>query len=400
MNILFIFRTFNAGGVEIVSSCLANKFIKEGHDVSIFYFSDQMRSDNMLNRLDSKIERFSGDGRKCSKYNVSTLRNVLISHKVQIVINQWGLPLYPIRTIRKASKGLDVKVISVYHSMPNTNGRIQGVNLKLLKTSNPLKRVVLKMERWAFTLITSRAMRYNYNHSDRYMVLSPSFVKLFKDFAGIKDGSKLLVQTNPVTIDDSNDWQYSFADKQKEVLFVGRLENVAKRVTRLIDVWSEIESKRPDWRLTIVGDGPERENLQNMVKKKGLERVTFIGFASPLEYYKRASLLALTSEFEGFPLVLAEAMRYGVVPVVYNSFPAVKDIISDGQNGATIDPIDGTFSTKAMAETLMELMEDGNKREAMAKAAIERSKDFSVEEISKQWNSLFVKICETGGGKM
>ena len=120
----------------------------------------------------------------------------------------------------------------------------------------------------------------------------------------------------------------SYVYKTKEIIYVGRLDFVQKRVYRVIDTWNYLEEKFPDWRLTIVGDGGDRDNLEGHVKALGLKHVSFEGFQSPIDYYKRASLLMLTSDFEGFPLVLAECMSFGVVPVVYNSYAAVGDIIS------------------------------------------------------------------------
>ena len=148
----------------------------------------------------------------------------------------------------------------------------------------------------------------------------------------------------------------------------------------------------PDWRLTIVGDGPERMNIEKQVQEKELKHVSFEGFQHPVEYYKRASLLILTSEFEGFPLVLAECMSFGVIPVVYSSFSAVYDIIENGKNGLSIPKTREGFSTKLMAEKMKELMNDRKRLNQMAMNAIEKSKEYSVDKIYEQWNSLFSEL--------
>ena len=102
---------------------------------------------------------------------------------------------------------------------------------------------------------------------------------------------------------------------------------------RILQTWALLEQRYPDWRLTIVGDGPDRVNLENQVFESQLENVSFEGFQNPRGYYERASILLLTSEFEGFPLVLPECMSFGVVPAVYGSYSAVYDIVEDGKNG-------------------------------------------------------------------
>lgn len=106
----------------------------------------------------------------------------------------------------------------------------------------------------------------------------------------------------------------------------------------MIETWEFIEEHNPNWKLTIVGDGPERSNLEQISNNIGLKRVSFVGFQNPNEYYKRAAVLMLTSEYEGFPLVIAECMSFGVVPIVYGSYSAVYDIIENGKNGAIVEP--------------------------------------------------------------
>lgn len=390
MNILFLLKTFDIGGVEIVTVCLANKFAMEGHNVSIFAFSDTDKP-SVTSRLRSDVKVYIGSGLVCNRQNIESLHRVLVNENTQIVINQWGLPRFPIKTLKRASKGLDVKVISVYHNNPCMNGRLQGVDNLLAGTHNAVKIALLKCVRYAFKEITARSMRRNYYDSDRYIVLSDSFVSIFKSFTGIKDAKKLIVQTNPVSI-ETDGFELDYDKKDKEILFVGRLDNYQKKVNRVVETWGLLEAKHPDWQLTIVGDGPERQNVEQLAIGKGLQRVSFEGFQSPIGYYKRASMLILTSEFEGFPLVLAEAMSFGVVPTVYDSYPAVHDIIRNGENGMIVEPIDGKFSVESMANALSELMAYGDKRDTMAKAAIKTSNNYSIEKIYKDWNMKFNEV--------
>ena len=114
------------------------------------------------------------------------MRSVILEERVQIVINQWGLPFFPLKTALKAACGLDVKFISVYHNTPDRNGRLQSIDDKLAQTNNPLKCMLLNVLRSVFYEITAQGMRWNYHHSDCYMVLSPSFVETFKAFTGIR----------------------------------------------------------------------------------------------------------------------------------------------------------------------------------------------------------------------
>lgn len=386
MKILFLLKSFEIGGLEVVTSVLANKFVAEGHDVTLWAFYKGKTS--LEDRLEKRVNLVYGHGFHSGKANVASLRNIIIEKNIQIAINQWGLPYIPAKTLRRAIRGLDVKTIAVYHNDPSTNGRLKEVEIAIEHCDNPIKLPLLKFKLWTYRKITSASMRYIYRNSDRFMVLSQSFISHFEDFTGIRNAQKLIVQTNPVTIKQPSE-TLDLNDKQKEVTYVGRLDYNQKRTYRIIETWALLEDRIPDWCLTIVGDGPERENLERLTRDLNLQHVRFEGFQRPEPYYKRAFILILTSEYEGFPLVLAECMSFGVVPVVYGSYSAVYDIIKDGENGLIVKPQNGEFKAEAMAKALEQAMTNEDKRHDMAEKAIATSQNYSLDVIYKQWEGLF-----------
>ena len=301
--------------------------------------------------------------------------------------HQWGLPYIPIKVALKASKGLQIKIISVYHNAPSFNGRIQKLNLELVGCENPLTRFLLNVSRTVFKYVTGRAMAYIYKHSDDFLVLSPSYIEDFQKVTHIKSLDHLKVLTNPVTVENEK-YEYQPNEKRKEIIYVGRLDFVQKRVYRVIDTWAKLEDNFPDWKLTIVGDGVERKNIEKQVTAYDLKRVEFEGFQQPKPYYERASILILTSEYEGFPLVLAECMSFGVIPAVYNSYSAVSDIIDNGKDGIVIPYHKDGYKANEAADMLATIMKDEDKREQMALAAIEKSKKYSVEKIYGEWEKV------------
>lgn len=391
MNILFLLKSLDIGGLEIVTATLANKFIEEKHNVTIFSFFQAKTS--IENRLCNKIAVYSQKEYRCSDENIKALRKVLIDNKIDIIINQWGLPYVPILVAHKAANGLNIKIISIHHNDPSANGKLYDCNISISNANNEIKKIIFICKKSIIRFITSRSMRYVYNHSDVYQVLSPSFVERFKNFTGIKNPKKLMVQTNPVTIETGN-FVLKPANKEKEIIYVGRIDYNQKRVYRVIDTWALLEKKYPDWRLTIVGDGVERENIEKQAKALGLKNVSFEGFKSPIEYYKRARILMLTSEYEGFPLVLAECMSFGVVPAVYGSYSAVYDIVNDGVNGIVFPYQKEGFSAENAATQLQKIMHNDAVYNDMAEKAIETSKRYSVDEIYKSWEKTFEKICQ------
>lgn len=178
--------------------------------------------------------------------------------------------------------------------------------------------------------------------------------------------------------------------KEFRVLFVGRLDNRAKQVDRLLHIWKIIEPQIPDWYLDIVGDGQDAEWLKNLATELQLSRVRFEGFQNPEPYYKRSSLFCLTSTFEGFGMVLVEAMQHGCIPLAFDSYPAVRDIINPGRTGFLIPP----FDLQEYASCLLSLMKNAAQRESMSKECSLSIFKFSKENVSELWEKLFSTLNE------
>ena len=171
------------------------------------------------------------------------------------------------------------------------------------------------------------------------------------------------------------------------------MDNTHKRPHRVIETWKFLENRYPEWKLTFIGDGPERKKLEDHVKALGLRRVFFVGFQNPIKYYQRASILLLTSDIEGFGLVLVEGMSFGVVPVVYGSYSAVYDIIEDGKDGIIL-PFDKEkgFDAKEMAERMAAVMSDPETLQTMAVQAVEKSREYSIDKSGRQWEKVMGKL--------
>lgn len=181
----------------------------------------------------------------------------------------------------------------------------------------------------------------------------------------------------------------SLESKEKVILYVGRLVKSEKEPLRLLKIWRYLHKKFPDWQLKIVGDGDEKDNMIAFAKEHQLNNVHFEGSQSDVaQYYRKASFVCLTSNFEGWGMVLTEGMQYGCIPFTFNNYGAAFEIIDDGINGCLIP----AFRLKKYASRLSELMENQSKRNEMAKAAIEKVKIFSVENIADKWEQLFQSI--------
>lgn len=390
MNILFLTQSFAVGGVPMITVKLANEFSRRNHNVTIVAF-ENIKGETVRNLISKEVKSYVLSGTKCNSNNIGLMHEILTANKIKVVINQRGLNPILLKTAYRASKGLDVKFISIYHSAPDMNGRLQSVDIKLAKPTNTFLKTIYKCQRKIYQKITAASMRWNYRHSDLFIVLSPSFIPKFISYTQIKDHSKLISLTNPVTL-DATGFSYKQENKSKEIIFVGRLDFYSKRVSRIINTWELIEGKYPDWKLTIIGDGPDRKSLEKLSEEKKLKHISFEGFQNPIEYYKRASILILTSEFEGFPLVLAESMSFGVIPAVYGSFSSVYDIITDNVNGVIIPYQQKGYDATSMANRIIEIISNKTKQRLMAEAAIKESKNFSMDIIYRKWEQILSKL--------
>ena len=375
MNILFLMKYYSLGGVEMVTNVLASRFLDNGCRVSIVSFIEP--SNEILCRKDSRIIYYLLSGFNTSKKNIDQLRNILIEEKIDIVINQWGLPYVPIYVLKKASKGLSLKIFSVHHNSPKTNGRLKGIEIAMSETNNKFCALILCMKKVLTYYVTSYSMWYVYQKSDKYILLSDSYIREFLSFTRVKKATKLVVITNPITIPYIEEYEKILSYKRKEIIYVGRIDYNQKRVYRVIEVWKLLEKKYPDWKLIIIGDGEEKSKLEEQSFQLGLKRIVFEGFKNPLEYYKYASLLILTSEYEGFPCV-------------YGSYSAVYDIVKDDVNGIIIEPQKDEFDAENMAERMSLLMCDNVRLKLMAKAAKQMSNQYSLDVVSDSWYKLFV----------
>lgn len=361
-SILFQLGKFGIGGVERVTVVLANELVKRGYEVCISAFTNDDKA--LLKTADARIEIIELSQDWLGPKSCAALSEVIRRRKVDIVINQWCVPFKVTRFLRKAMKGSAAKLFAVHHNLPTTNKRIQDAK-------NPILR-------FAWKVISAINSRLVYEFSDRYVLLSESFVPLFKRFVGLVRGKKVAVITNPLTLDIVK------REKENLIVYVGRLEETQKRVSRVIDIWREVSKDLPDWKLEIVGDGPDRAMYEDMAKD--LSRISFEGFQNPAEYYARAKMLLLTSDFEGFALVLVEAMCSRCVPIVLGSYPAAYDIV----RGGVVEPM--SFDLEKFVSTVKKLATDEQLLADSADVAETARDDYSVESITTLWEKLFKEV--------
>lgn len=233
-------------------------------------------------------------------------------------------------------------------------------------------------------------MQAMYKESDCFVLLSASFDKEMNECYHINSNKGYVAIPNPLTFNllaTTDD----ISKKEKVVLIVSRLHESAKNLKTAFRIWKQIETsgQAPDWTLRLAGHGDDEKQILDYAKSLDLKQFEFLGRTNnPLPLYQKSSLFMMTSKSEGFPLTLTESLQNGVVPIAFNSFSAVQDIIEDGVNGFLIKP----FDEEVYAERLLYLMTNIDKREKMAFAGIEHVKKFRIDHIGKEWERLFQNI--------
>jgi glycosyltransferase involved in cell wall biosynthesis len=387
MNIIFFNLQSFGGGVEVVSVCLANKFIHEGHSVHIVTFENW--GTYFLDKLDSKIQTTALSWPILSLKNMRIMNAIFQNEKTDIVINQRGENIFVALLLKLTKTKSQVKVVSLYHNQPGVNTHIASINTKILKLKlNFIQKSFLELERIIMAKLVAWNMKIAYLFSDRYILLSESYIDVFCKLVDISNHSKVGVIPNPVTIiTHSNN---SEIIKKKKIIYAARLVKYPKHPERIIELWEIIRTQVPEWSLEILGEGVERTNLEIYCNEKNIDRVDFLGFVDPGPYYAEASILLLASDYEGFPLVIAEAMHYGIVPIVYQSFAALTDIITDNRDGLIVKPDEnGQYSKVEMIKKVLSLINDEKLLKELSINAQESSKYFSLENIYQKWISLF-----------
>jgi glycosyltransferase involved in cell wall biosynthesis len=178
----------------------------------------------------------------------------------------------------------------------------------------------------------------------------------------------------------------------KIVLAAGRLVS-QKGFDLLILAFAQVAAKHPDWRLQICGRGKMQAPLQKMIEAHGLTNtVTMVPPVKDMgAMLAKASVFALSSRFEGFPLVLLEAMSKAMGVVSFNCPTGPADIIDDHRNGVLVPAED----VDALAAGLLELVEDEELRRRCAAAAFETARGYRMESVGPLWGALLNDLWET-----
>lgn len=177
--------------------------------------------------------------------------------------------------------------------------------------------------------------------------------------------------------------------ENKQAIIVGRY-NSAKGYNYLIDAWKIVYQKHPDWIINIFGSGEYKDRVRKQIQDNGLQDVVIMN--NPIDHimeeYLKSSIYVMSSVFEGFAMVLLEAMSCGLPCVSFDCPYGPRNVITDGEDGILVEYL----NSQALADNICKLIENEELRKRMGRQGRHNVLRFSRETIMPQWVELFKSL--------
>ncbi len=360
------------GGVERIVSSKANLLSEMGYDVSIVTTDQQgkqpyFKINNNIKCYDLGINYCLNGQRNFIKklfyffYNFyqhkKRLKKLLFELRADIVISTFRTEMGFLPKIKDGSKKIvEFHVCRPMFRITRRNGIMGYVDDFMMPK-----------------------MIHSLRKYDRFVVLS------HEDALNWKELNNISVINNFY----SKDFAVKAKLEEHRVISVGRYE-YQKGYDRLINAWALIAKQVPDWTLHIFGEGSLRPMLTKQIYDLNLEKSVFLDGATNDvgKELSKSSIVAFTSNYEGFPMAIIEVESAGLPVVSFDAPCGPKDIIRDGEDGFLVKNGD----IEDFGKKLLYLMRDEKLRKKMGEKAFENSKRFTQENIIPQWISLFETI--------
>lgn len=285
--------------------------------------------------------------------------------------------------------GRDVKLFFMHHFAPGSEKKkptfTSGRHLLALDPLNPLywiRATIYPLIKLPRTLRWRSIYKEVYDISDSIILLAMGYAKEYMRAAGIRNDEGNKFHAIPNIYDAPR--QATLPNKEKRVLILSRMDEIQKRITLALKIWKEIEAdeRLKDWKMDIVGTGHDMRGIRKAAKRMGLKRVTFHGWKRSKPFLEKSSILMTTSDYEGLSLAMIEAQAYGCIPIAFNSYASLKEVIENGETGIIVEtPGDIDEYTKSLTRAML----DEKGRTIMAAKAKEGSNRFSSKKIAERW---------------
>lgn len=377
MHILYIYAEISIkGGTDKILVEKANYLVNHGYDVTIV--TESQMGKPLSFKLEDKVchidigldfgkqytqgsfRRFLTYSSLMRKYK-SRLKKVVNQQRPDIIISAMG------RSLSLLSK-MDYDGVKIGEAH-TTKTHLRS--LHLMEQRGGIYKVIAKYIRWKMCRYASKL--------DALVLLTPNDAEDWKSIV------KTFVIPNPI----------SFFPKEsaelvnKQVIMVGRY-NDAKGYDYLIPAWEIVHQRHPDWTLNVYGSGELRGQVIEWIHEKqlGSSIVMHEPVDNIMEKYMDSSICVLSSRYEGFSLVILEAMACGVPVVSFDCPYGPRNIIQNEEDGLLIDYL----NYPALADGICKLIENEGLRVQFGTNARSNVLRFSQDSIMEQWEKLFRKL--------
>lgn len=388
MKIVYLIAgTYNAGGMERVLTNKANWLVRHGYEVAVVTTDQRGRApyfklDERVTTRDLGINYDADNGRLLSKLFWFPVRQWRHRRRLEALLRE----LKPDVTVCMFNND-----VSFVHKLKDGSRKVLEVHFSKNKKLQYARRGLWGLvDSWRTQREEWLVHRY-----DHFVVLTHEDKSLWEHGSSpsAKRQSDITVIPNARTFVPRQRSDLS----QKRVMAIGRYD-YQKGFDTLLHIWGKVLqssnlNSQPSilnvrgWTLDIVGDGPLRPALKQQVEALGLkDSVRLLKPTDDIQsVYRSASIMVMTSRYEGLPMVLLEAQACGLPIVAFACQCGPRDVITDGTDGFLIEGRD----ERLFADRLCTLMTDDALRRQMGAAAAQSSERFSEDRIMQQWQKLF-----------
>ncbi len=354
-----VIHSLDGGGAEKTMALMANRWVEMGHGVTLITL-DSVASDrydlapevtrvglNLMSESRTKLQ-----GILSNVTRVRALRRAIANAQGDAVICFTETINV---LVLMACRRLDVRVIACERTDPRFHsiGRM-----------------------WSFL------RRRTYQHAKAIVVQTNPIREFVQTFA---PRVPIHVVPNCIWLHSLNAEVAPYHERPRKIVAVGRLVEM-KGFHLLIDAFSRIASEYPEWSLTILGDGPAKSDLQSQITELDLQqRVTLFGWSpDPGALLREAQVFVMSSQYEGFPNALLEAMAWGIAPVSFDCESGPREIIRHEVDGLLVP----SQNVEALAQAMHRLLADDAERSRFADRALEVRKRFSEDKFFETWDRI------------
>lgn len=373
MKILIMVHNLTGGGAERVAALWAEGFVLRGYEVGIVLNCNHKTP--MTYKIPSSVKRYNIAGNHYVNWIANKLYRIL------------GLDIYYIRNLRRVIKDFKPEVaICVLQPWAEWSRKASvGMNIKIVNTEH---NVFKKPNDAKYNPMTTKLYEEKYVWNKRYSHVTV-LTEVDKRCAE-KTLDNVSVLPNPLAFVPCT----IIPSKKKVILAVGRLNAWhVKGFDLLIKSWGRICLKYPEWKLQIAGNDRKgaQQYLQTIADNHGVgSQLEFLGYReNMLSVYQDASIFVLSSRYEGFGMVLIEAMSQGCAPIACDYEGRQREIITSDDEGI-ICPVE---DVNALAEAMKKMIENEIYRKNTQINAIKRSRYYSIDNIMDKWEEVIEESC-------